>query len=656
MGKKNAAAPKQPDPVVAQQDANAAKQKKKKKKKPAASSDAVVKVQADSPSGPFDTLVDWALFCVRCYVMYFICKEAYTIRLHAVKTFGVEIHEFDPWFNFRATEYLERNGASAFMSWFDTESWSPIGRPVGTTIYPGMQFTAVAMYRVAQFLKAYNPMFDVSLKYICVYIPAWFGSIASLLTCFLASEITGSSNAGVVAAAVMAIIPAHLMRSVAGGFDNESVAVTALCLTFYTWIRSQRNEKSAVPWGILCGLCYFNMVAAWGGYVFVLNMIGIHAGLLVVFGCFDAKLYRAYSLFYVIGTALALQIPIVGMNPLRSAEQLGPMAVFLGMQVLSFASYVAKKRKLTSSQIWRITYLCSIVVVAVLAVLGKHLIDSGKIWEFSVRVKSLFIPHTKTGNPLVDSVAEHQSTPSSFYDTYLHHTYYISPFGILFCLLKPSANKVFLISYFLICFYFSQKMVRLVLLLAPAVSVAVGVAVAVPFDWGVTKLFRTPVTCKNVFLKIIGLLFMIVVATAIFGDLPVRKKPLKVRYSGYHLADVPLGGGKPIPVGIPEISFDVPRIFWKKLVRLAKKKPKSLIRKKDRWTEFSEHCHMMAEQLSSPQIMLQGQNRDGSKVIIDDFREAYWWLRDNTPKKIEGNVMVGLWLPDQRHCKPYHNC
>ena len=25
------------------------------------------------------------------------------------------------------------------------------------------------------------------------------------------------------------VIPAHLMRSVAGGFDNESIAVTALC-------------------------------------------------------------------------------------------------------------------------------------------------------------------------------------------------------------------------------------------------------------------------------------------------------------------------------------------------------------------------------------------------------------------------------------------
>ena len=30
---------------------------------------------------------------------------SYTIRLHSVNTFGKVIHEFDPYFNFWATEY-----------------------------------------------------------------------------------------------------------------------------------------------------------------------------------------------------------------------------------------------------------------------------------------------------------------------------------------------------------------------------------------------------------------------------------------------------------------------------------------------------------------------------------------------------------------------
>lgn len=35
---------------------------------------------------------------------------------------------------------------------------------------------------------------------------------------------------------------------------------------------------------------------------------------------------------------------------------------------------------------------------------------------------------------------------------------------------------------------------------------------------------------------------------------------------------------------------------------------------------------------SSPSVVLASRNPDGSQNIIDDFREAYYWLRQNTPK------------------------
>ncbi len=88
--------------------------------------------------------------------------------------------------------------------------------------------------------------------------------------------------------------------SVAGGFDNESVAVTAMCLTFWCvshsplssvslcttdprihtapllsrrlWCRSLRAPGSW-PIGLLAGAAYAYMVAAWGGFIFVGNMV-----------------------------------------------------------------------------------------------------------------------------------------------------------------------------------------------------------------------------------------------------------------------------------------------------------------------------------------------------------------------------------------------
>ena len=73
-----------------------------------------------------------------------------------------------------------------------------------------------------------------------------------------------------------------------------------MVLTFYTWCRSLRNPSS---WPIagLAGLAYTYMVAAWGGYTFVLNMIGLHAGVLFISGRFSPRLVegRASTICFV---------------------------------------------------------------------------------------------------------------------------------------------------------------------------------------------------------------------------------------------------------------------------------------------------------------------------------------------------------------------
>lgn len=156
-------------------------------------------------------------------------------------------------------------------------------------------------------------------------MPAWFGVSASILVGLFAAECSGRKSAGAFAALIMAIVPAHIMRSVAGGldprvatrpaqrpavkgfvpstphrrtrrpsrdhrscplstsrhqssggFDNESVATTALVATFYCWVRALRDRPTArdgeatadsYAFGLLCGIAYVYMVAAWGGRV-----------------------------------------------------------------------------------------------------------------------------------------------------------------------------------------------------------------------------------------------------------------------------------------------------------------------------------------------------------------------------------------------------
>jgi dolichyl-diphosphooligosaccharide--protein glycosyltransferase len=115
----------------------------------------------------------------------------------------------------------------------------PIGRPVGTTIYPGMMITSAAIYHTLNFFG-----FEISVNDVCVFVPAGFAVFAVTFTYLLTYEITFSANTAIVATGIMAILPAHLMRSVAGGYDNESVAVTVIIATFYFWVRSLRNNSS----------------------------------------------------------------------------------------------------------------------------------------------------------------------------------------------------------------------------------------------------------------------------------------------------------------------------------------------------------------------------------------------------------------------------
>lgn len=50
------------------------------------------------------------------------------------------------------------------------------------------------------------------------------------------------------------------------------------------------------------------MVAAWGGYVFIINIIPIYTVVMVVAGRYSSRLYIAYSTFYALGSIMAMQV------------------------------------------------------------------------------------------------------------------------------------------------------------------------------------------------------------------------------------------------------------------------------------------------------------------------------------------------------------
>ena len=94
--------------------------------------------------------------------------------------------------------------------------------------------------------------------------------------------------------------------------------------------------RDSVIFGILTGLSYTYMAAAWGGFIFVLNLIAVHAVVLFFLGRYSSKVHTAYSLFFIIGTFGATRVPVIGMGPLKSFEQIGALVVFICYQILEF--------------------------------------------------------------------------------------------------------------------------------------------------------------------------------------------------------------------------------------------------------------------------------------------------------------------------------
>jgi dolichyl-diphosphooligosaccharide--protein glycosyltransferase len=576
---------------------------------------------------------------LRAILIGYAAYSAYAIRLMAVHEYGRIIHEFDPWFNFRATQYLAENGWKKFSTWFDYMSWYPLGRPVGSTIYPGMQITAVTLWKV---INVFRPF---SLNDTCVFFPAWFGAAATVLTAMLTYECSGSTWAGVVAALIMAVIPAHTMRSIAGGYDNESLAVTAMILTFYSWARSNRNEKSW-PLGAVAGLCYVYMVAAWGGYTFVLNMVGLHAAALVALNHYTDALRKAYSLFWIVGTLGAIQFPVVGLQPIKSAEQIGPMFVFFGLNIIGYGEMLVKKQKLQGDRkkAWQLRIRVYTGAATIACAICAALAPTGWFGPLSVRVRGLFIKHTQTGNPLVDSVAEHQPGTADAYERYLHQSMFMTaPIGFLFAVAHFFAHvnpqSLFLPLYACVAYYFANRMVRLIIFLGPIAASLCGIAVGYALD----DLHKI---CKKYAVRYLegqSVLFHVdedekkakgeANNKANGPPAKLSNTKMKKKYSNGNMASSSSSAkNKESFANDPRGAFskvyhsNVSVLFRLVIICLG------LANFATMWPAFMQYSHDMAEGMSMPSVMFKGQLRDGRVILVRDYMDAYEWVRDNTPE------------------------
>jgi len=299
--------------------------------------------------------------------------------------------------------------------------------------------------------------------------------------------------------------------------------------------------------------------------------------------------------------------------------------VFVGFQLLAFCDYWKKKKNLNRLQTWKLrigVFLLAGLVAAGMAFVLDHYY--GYFGPISSRVRGLFVKHTKTGNPLVDSVAEHQPASEQAYNQYLGESIVsVAPIGMVLIALRYfHDSSSFLLVYGLTTYFFSHKMVRLILLTAPIASVLTGIVLGRAFS------FFT--------YNIIGItpsLFDMFTIESDDNEIVEEQKTKKSKKK----ANGKKADGKKTDVdsSSPSVNnryFNTMRSALCKLAFLAAAYFTLVGHIIAPAQEFIKKSETISKQMSHPTIVVKAQLRSGEEVKVDDYRQCYWWLRDNTPK------------------------
>ena len=111
-------------------------------------------------------------------------------------SYGLELFEFDPFFNYRATEYILENGTDAYFNWIDEKSWHPFGRNVSETSQVTLHLTAASLYPVFNFGSS---VYDFT-----VLLPLVIGSLTAIVV-FAFVRVLAGTTAGLFAALIFSI-------------------------------------------------------------------------------------------------------------------------------------------------------------------------------------------------------------------------------------------------------------------------------------------------------------------------------------------------------------------------------------------------------------------------------------------------------------------
>jgi len=344
--------------------------------------------------------------------------------------YGLELNEFDPFFNFRATEYIIENGFTEYFEWHDDKTWYPAGRDVSHTSQFMLHVTTAITYQ----------MFgsNLTLNDYTILFPAIIGSL-TVIVIFALVRLFGGTLAGLISSLLFAVSLPIILRGTIGWFKSEPLGIFYGLLGLYLFLSAIKSENKKTAFlKIIFGAIVMSFgISSWGGNQFFIIPIGIFILALPFVNKNHKLLLWSVPLF--IGTFLLIS---------GSFERPGPHFVFglggvvLGIPTIFLISCIFL-HKITKGKNFVRNGLVFLLVVMIIGSSILIINDESKFLSIpSFRYLNAMNPFLTSNDPLVDSIAEHASTSIDY--SFLFHSVWMIFAGIGIWLLlskKISENE-----------------------------------------------------------------------------------------------------------------------------------------------------------------------------------------------------------------------
>jgi dolichyl-diphosphooligosaccharide--protein glycosyltransferase len=412
---------------------------------------------------PFSTLVLilFIAFTIRLFPLRWeIDPEVGSVQLH--------LSEFDPYFQYRFTDYMVKNGFISWAwptQWVDPQRWYPGGYNVARAGLPGLPLATAFLYRIISALGV-----NVGLMDFCAIWPAIMGALACLVIYFLGKDIGGKS-VGLFAALFLALSPSYIQRTQVGFFDDETTGILALVLFMFLFLRAidkDRSLNSSMKYSLASGIVLGFFCSGWGVAYYAIGIMILFAFVSVLLKRYTQRLLLSYSLAFGFGLFIATCVPKLKITYLTTGVVLPVAGVFI---LLCFCEAF---RALTSTK-WRTIFL--VILLAVLVGGFSVLWQFGYIRGIAGKFTSVINPLFRAGVPLIESVAEHKISAwgSMYYDLGIMIIFFLA--GFFFILRDLNDKNLLLLIFGLTSLYFACSMVRLLVLMAPAFGLLAAIAI-----------------------------------------------------------------------------------------------------------------------------------------------------------------------------------